>query len=263
MTGAIDAAAAVVAESEHVVALVGAGLSVESGVPTFQGPDGLWARLGRPSTQSYQLFLEDPAAWWSHYLSPDVDPARTEFRLAIEKAQPNAGHVALADLERLGILKRTITQNVDNLHQRAGSSLLWEIHGNRTKVRCVGCESRWPAADVKVDDGPPICPECGGLVKSDTVMFGEPLPREVLEASFLEADKCDCMLLVGTSASVYPAARLPEHVLNRGGRLVEANPGETPLSGKCDVVLRGPTGETLPMLVERVIEVTGASSPHR
>ena len=260
LADSIGAAAELVAGAGHVVALVGAGLSVESGVPTFRGPDGLWARLGQPSTQSYQMFLEDPAGWWRQYLDPDADPARTEFRLAIERAEPNAGHVALADLERMGILKRTITQNVDNLHQRAGSTLLSEIHGNRTKMRCIECESRWPLAGARVDGYPPACPECRGLVKSDTVMFGEPIPRGVLEEALRETDECDRMMLVGTSASVYPAARLPERVLARGGLLIEANPGETPLSSRCDVVLRGPTGETLPALVERVKALMGARS---
>ena len=237
-----------------MVALVGAGFSAESGIPTFRGPGGLWTRLGEPSMRGYQQFLEDPVAWWEQQLDQQADPARTEFRAAIDRAEPNAGHHALAELEGLGILKLTITQNVDNLHNEAGSRLVAEIHGNRTKLRCIRCESRWPRDEYVVEEYPPHCPECGGLVKTDTVMFGEPIPRGVLDLCFQEAERCDCMIVAGTSATVYPAASFPESVKERGGCLIEVNPNETPLTHRSDVVLRGPTGETLPRVVDRVRE---------
>ena len=249
---AIESAARLLVESKHVVALVGAGLSVESGVPTFRGPGGLWTRVGEPSMNGYQQFLDAPAAWWAQQMDQQADSARTEFRAAIDKAEPNPGHHALAELEKLGVLKMTITQNVDNLHQRAGSTKLAEIHGNRTKLRCIECESRWPRAELAVNELPPSCPECGGLVKSDTVMFGEPIPPRVLDLCFKETQRCDCMLVAGTSATVYPAASFPETVKEQGGRVIEANPNETPLTGISDVALRAPTGEALPRLVSRV-----------
>lgn len=252
---AIDSAARLIVQSKHVMALVGSGLSVESGIPTFRGPNGLWTRLGEPSVRSYQLFLEDPAAWWKHQLDREVDPARTEFRDAIDRARPNPGHYALAELEQLGILKMTITQNVDDLHFKAGSRLVAEIHGNRTRLRCILCELRWRRAEFVIEKYPPHCPECGGLVKSDTVMFGEPIPRRVLELCNAEADRCDCMIAAGTSATVYPAANFPRRVAARGGFLIEANIVETPLSGCSNVVLKGPTGQTLPLLVARVKEL--------
>ncbi|MCH8207254.1 MAG: NAD-dependent deacylase [Chloroflexi bacterium] len=259
MTGAladaIDSAARVLLDSSYVVALIGAGLSTESGIPTFRGPGGLWTRLGEPSMRGYQQFLEDPAAWWLGQVDEQADPARTEFREAIDRAEPNPGHYALAELEEMGLLKLTITQNVDNLHFRAGSKRVAEIHGNRTKLRCIGCESRWPRSDFPVEESPPTCPRCGGLVKSDTVMFGEPIPGGVLDVCFEETARCDCMIVAGTSATVYPAASFPETVKQRGGHLIEANPNQTPLTGLCDVVLRGPTGETLPRVVERVREM--------
>ena len=249
---AVERAAHIIVESRYVVALVGAGLSTESGIPTFRGPNGLWTRLGQPSTRSYELFLEDPAAWWEQYLDRDADPARAEFREAIERAEPNLGHFALAELEALGILKRTITQNVDDLHARAGSERVAEIHGSRTKLRCVGCEARWHLEEYPIERYPPRCDRCGGLVKSDTVMFGEPIPAKVLDLCFKETDRSDCMIVAGTSATVYPAASFPEIVKSRGGRIVEANPGDTPLTDSADVALRGPTGITLPMVVARV-----------
>ena len=255
---AVERAARLIVDSNYVVALVGAGISVESGISTFRGPGGLWTRIGEPSMRGYQQFLEDPAAWWEQQLDQDADAVRTEFRAAIDSAAPNAGHHALAELESLGALKFTITQNVDNLHHEAGSKLVAEIHGSRTKLRCIQCESRWHRDEFEVKEYPPICPSCGGIVKTDTVMFGEPIPPGVLAVCFQETDQSDCMLTIGTSATVYPAASFPESVKQGGGYLIEANPNETPLSSIADVVLRGPTGQTLPELVQRVRELTGA-----
>ena len=248
----LDRAAGMISESSYLVALVGAGMSAESGIPTFRGAGGLWTRMGEPSMNGYQQLLRDPVGWWEHQLNPDADPARTAFREAIDSAEPNAGHFALVELERMGVLKATITQNVDNLHVRAGSSRLIEIHGNRTKVRCIVCESRWSRDAFDYETLPPICPECGGLVKGDTVMFGEPIPPSVLNACFEAIDRCDCIIVCGTSATVYPAAAFPQTVAERGGFVIEANPNETPLSRIADVALRGATGELLPKLVERV-----------
>ena len=174
---AADAAARIIGASDHVLALVGAGMSAESGIPTFRGTGGLWTKIGEPSMNGYQDLLRDPIVWWRNQLDPESDPARTEFREAIDAAEPNSGHYALVELERMGVLRMTITQNVDNLHTRAGSEKLIEIHGNRTKVRCIGCESRWPREAFDYQRLPPLCPDCGNLVKGDTVMFGEPIRR--------------------------------------------------------------------------------------
>lgn len=252
---ALDAAARLISESSHMVVLVGAGLSVESGVPTFRGPGGLWTRLGQPSMNGYRQFLDDPAAWWEHQMDQTADPARTEFREAIDRAEPNPGHHALAELEGMGLLKMTITQNVDNLHFKAGSIRVAEIHGNRTKLRCIECESRWPRDELAIDSLPPTCPECGGLVKGDTVMFGEPIPPGVLDICFAEVARCDCIVVAGTSATVYPAASFPGLVRESGGSVIEANPNETPLTDLADVILRGPTTEALPLIVERLKEL--------
>ena len=251
-SGAIESAARLMVESDYVIALVGSGLSVDSGVPTFRGPGGLWTKVGEPSMRGYEEFLEDPAEWRRRQSEPENDPARAEFRQAIDRAEPNTGHRAMAGLERLGVLKMAITQNIDNLHTLAGSLLVTEIHGNRTKLRCIGCESRWVREEFEVLDYPPVCPGCGGLVKGDTMMFGEPIPRKVLDDCWREVGRSDCMIVVGTSATVYPAAGFPEMVKQRGGCLIEANPNETPLSSISDVVLRGPTSDTLPAVVSSV-----------
>jgi NAD-dependent deacetylase len=254
---AVDTAATLVLEADHLVALVGAGLSVESGIPPFRGPGGLWTRLGEPSMDGYRDFLRDPAEWWRQQRDVQADPDRTEFREAIERAEPNAGHLALAELERLGVLKMTITQNVDDLHRQAGQRRLLEIHGNRTMIRCIACELRWHRDHFGGVEYPLYCPECGGLVKSDTVMFGEPIPPGVLESCLSETEMCDCMLVCGTSATVYPAAGFPAMVKDRGGSVIDANPSPTPISPIANVVLGGPTGVSLPQLAARIKVLRG------
>jgi NAD-dependent deacetylase len=252
----LDRAAQVVAESRYLIALVGAGISKESGIPTFRGGDGLWDKHGEPPMDGYQRFLADPAAWWAARLAEREQQAGNELMQALEGAQPNPGHLAMAEMEHLGLLKHTITQNIDNLHQLAGSTEITEIHGNRTKMRCIGCGRRWPRQEFLSDDVPPRCPGCGELVKSDTVMFGEPIPQDALSACYEHAQRADAVLLVGTSAVVYPAAEFPSIAYRRGARLIEINPQETPYSEACVAVLRSPSGEALPRLLERVQALT-------
>jgi NAD-dependent deacetylase len=247
---AIDKAASIIAAAKHVVALVGAGMSAESGVPTFRGKDGLWTKHGEPDLRDYDRFREDPKRWWEQRLRPS--PAMSELVASLAEAVPNEGHFALREMEEGGFLAAIITQNIDNLHQIAGSLNVIEIHGNRTKLRCTTCSARWPVDEFPIDQLPPTCPECGGIVKGDTVMFGEPIPREVLDACVEETWKCDCMLLIGTSAVVYPAAQFPLDVRRLGGMLIEINPERTPLSDVSEVVVRAPSGTALPQIMERL-----------
>jgi NAD-dependent deacetylase len=244
----LERAAQVVAQASYLIALVGAGLSKESGIPTFRGGDGLWDKHGEPPMDGYQRFLADPEAWWAERLAQQERGG--ELAEAIERARPNAGHLALAELERRGVLRHIITQNIDDLHQQAGSAAITEIHGNRTKMRCIECGLRWPREEFVSDRVPPRCPDCDGLVKNDTVMFGEPIPQAAIEACYREAQLADAVLLVGTSAVVYPAAEFPQIAYRRGAALVEVNPQVTPLSELCVAVLRAPSGEALPRLVE-------------
>ena len=248
-------AAMTISQSKHVVALVGAGMSVESGIPPFRGSGGLWTRIGEPPMNGYQRFLADPEAAWKEILNPDDSGPRAEFRQAIEKARPNPGHYALAKFEELGILKYIITQNVDGLHWDAGSKNIAEIHGTRHKVRCIECNLRWMRADFQIRDLPPKCPECGGLIKGDTVYFGAPIPQDVLHTSFRQTQLSDCMLIIGTSALVYPAAGLPSEAKMHGASLIEINTDETPLSPICDIILAGPSGEILPAILEEVSKI--------
>jgi NAD-dependent deacetylase len=249
-TEAMRQAAVLLLEANYVVGMTGAGISVESGIPPFRGPGGLWTKYGEPPMNGYERFLENPQQAWTERLAPTG--ASKEIQETIRRAQPNPGHHALVQMEAAGLLRYLITQNVDNLHRRAGSQQLAEIHGNSTLVRCIQCTSRAPLADVPVDRLPPLCPRCGGMLKIDTVSFGEPIPPDVLDVCFRETQRCDCMLVAGTSATVYPAAWFPMQVRERGGHLIEVNLYESELTPLCTVSLRGKSGEILPQLLEAV-----------
>jgi NAD-dependent protein deacetylase/lipoamidase len=246
----IERAAVCLARARYAIALTGAGLSVESGIPPFRGPGGLWTRHGEPPLDGYQRFLRNPKAAWEERLNPS-GPMR-ELWETLAAARPNPGHLALVQLEEIGVLKCVITQNVDNLHRAAGSQRLLEIHGNATLIRCIECVARFPRGAIDFAELPPRCPRCHGILKSDTVSFGEPIPPDILAHCFEEAEQADCMLVAGTSATVYPAAQFPVSIHQRGGDLLEVNPYESELTPLCRVVLRGPSGEVLPELVERL-----------
>jgi NAD-dependent protein deacetylase/lipoamidase len=247
---AIDQAAELLLRARYVVALTGAGLSVESGIPPFRGPGGLWTKHGEPPLNGYQRFLADPQRAWQERLAPK-GPMR-ELWETLQRAEPNPGHRALVELEEMGVLHGLITQNIDDLHRAAGQRRLAEIHGNYRLVRCIECVARVPREEVSLEVLPPRCSKCGGILKSDTVSFGEPIPPDVLAVCFDESEQADCMLVAGTSATVYPAAQFPVSVRQRSGHLIEVNPYETELSTLCTVSLAGPAGDVLSRLVARV-----------
>ena len=250
-------AARILLESRYVIALTGAGLSVESNIPPFRGPGGLWTKYGEPPLDGYQRFIADPAGEWRKRLNPEGPMKGLAETLAA--AVPNAGHRALVELEGLEILRSLVTQNIDNLHRAAGHQAVLEIHGNATLLRCLGRGRRFDRKAVRVDreNLPPRCPDCGGIIKGDTVQFGEPIPPDVLEACVDEARRADCCLVAGTSATVYPAAQIPLDVLGRGGRLVEVNLYESELTPLCAISLRGPGTSTLTELVGTVRDLGG------
>ena len=245
----LERAADLLAGSTHNVVLTGAGISKESGIPTFRGPDGLWTKLGEPAMDGYQKFMENPRGWWEERLAQEAepDPDMDDFRVKLEAAQPNDGHRALAELERIGVVQHVITQNVDDLHRQGGTESLTEIHGNTSWMRCMACHARWPQVEVLVDPEnlPPRCsqPDCNGVVKSDGVMFGEPIPPYALQRSQLEALQCDLFMIIGTTAQVYPAAEFPQIAVRRGVPLIEIDPDPTALTAIATVILRGPADE--------------------
>lgn len=245
----IAAAAAAIMSSRYVVAMTGAGMSVESGVPTFRGEGGLWTRHEPPKPNAYQAFLRDPEAWWRRERARSAEAWVVELRRALEAAVPHAGHYALANLEKMGVLKSVVTQNIDGLHQTAGSRRVIELHGSRYKMRCVRCGHKRPRKSLFAHAPPPACERCGGPVKFDSVLFGEPIPPEVLAAGRRETDAADCVIAIGTSASVRPAGGLPRIAHANGALLVEVNPNTSSLTRSCDYVLAGPAGSVLPQLL--------------
>jgi len=246
---AIERAALIVAASTHCIALTGAGISAESGIPTYRGKDGLWTKHGEPPMNQYQQFAADPAGWWQQLKERRENP--DELAAALREATPNDGHFALVELERMGVLRHTITQNIDGLHGLAGSQHLTEIHGNTQRLRCTECHTRRPFDEVP-EELPPRCDACGGLVKTDTVMFGEPIPRDALLSCAEQASQADCLLLVGTTAVVTPAADFAWDVLSRGHPLIEINLDPTVISDRCEVAIHAPAGEVVSRIVDAV-----------
>ena len=231
-----------------VAVLTGAGISAESGIETFRATDGLWANHPVEEVATPEGFARNPQKVYDFY-------NQRRQQLLSSDIKPNAAHTALAKFEyEFNGSFLLITQNVDNLHFEAGSRSVAEIHGNRTKIRCIDCNLRLPRDDFLVfpDELPPRCPECRGIVKGDGVMFGEPIPADVLEVCYKQTSMSDCMIVVGTSATVFPAASFPSAVWQDVGHLIEINPFETPLTHYSKVVLRGESGEILPLLTEEV-----------
>ena len=240
----LDLAVKALRDASYVLALTGAGISTESGIPAFRGSQGLWERYDPEEYAHISSFLRNPKKVWGML---------KELYGIMKEAQPNPAHEALALLEEHGLLKGVITQNVDGLHQRAGSKRVIEFHGSGETLICLSCGRVFKTDEVSLEDLPPTCP-CGGLLKPQIVFFGEPIPPQVLDEAFQEADRCDLMLVVGTSAQVYPAAQLPYKVAERGGRIVEINLEETPLTRELSTIfLKGSASQILPRLVKRVL----------
>lgn len=248
MESEVGLAAKIIRSSRYVIALSGAGISVESGIRPFRGPGGLWTEFGEPPMDGYQKFMRDPKGHWEDIVRRTSQTG--DFARAISKAEPNEAHIALAEMEKMGMLKYLITQNIDNLHLAAGSKNVAEIHGNTQKLRCIECNERYARDAISLDVLPPRCPKCNGIIKSDTVMFGEPIPADVLRICQRESMHADCMITVGTSAYVYPAAGFPLEVKRRGGKLIEVNLYESELTPLCDVSLRGKATELMTQLVD-------------
>ena len=263
MEQAIQRAARDLVDSKYAIALTGAGISTESGIPDFRGPSGVWTlnpEAERRAYQGYQEFIQDPKGWWENMLTRP----RQNSLGSLEKAMPNPSHYTLAELEKMGIIKCTITQNVDALHEKAGAKNLLEYHGSVAKFRCLSCGSRFRRDEfdlqklLEENQLPPSCPKCGGIIKTDGVFFGEPIPSDVAERSLEEAWKCDLMFICGTSAVVYPFANLPRIARQRGAAtIIEVNAEPTPLTLEkiSDYLIQGKTGEILPRILEEVKKI--------
>ena len=212
--------AELIKNSRLAIALTGAGISVESGIPSFRGAHGLWTRYDPMEYAHIQAFLTNPAKVWK---------LLRELEETIARARPNPAHYALAELEQLGRLRAVITQNVDNLHQEAGSRNVIEFHGNARRFVCLRCKRSFDPKTLNFSQVPLYCP-CSGLIKPDIIFFGEEIPVDANKAAFELAEKCDLMLVIGTSAAVMPANYLPYTAKNHGARIIEINPETTELT---------------------------------
>lgn len=244
MPDTLEMAAELLAGARHGVALTGAGVSAESGIPTFRGEGGLWTRYDPVKVSSIETFLADPASYWV------VSRERGRAALA---ALPNAGHRALAALEAAGHLEAVVTQNTDGLHGDAGSKRVIELHGSGREVECLDCGRREPRAEVQArldSEMPPLCRHCGGMrLKPTVVLFGEAMPPQAIQEAFDLASRADVLLVVGTSLVVFPAADVPRVALRAGARVIVVNAEPTPFDRFAEVVIHGLSGEALPRIV--------------
>jgi NAD-dependent deacetylase len=255
----IRQAASDLAASSYAIVLTGAGISTESGVADFRGPKGIWTTNKQAEAQAYQRyerFLNDPKAYWEE-MQGTVGTG-SDFYRQMKEVEPNPGHRAVARLEQMGIVKWTITQNVDALHEKAGSQRVMHYHGTVEKLRCLSCGSRFGIDGFSLEKLPPLC-RCGRPLKYDVVHFTEPIPSDIMDAAEAEALKCDLMLVCGTSAVVYPFAALPAMARSRGRgqsgvKIIEVNAEPTPLThqGMSDYLIQGKTGEILPAVAGEV-----------
>ena len=232
-------------KSKHAVAFTGAGISSESGIPTYRGEGGLWNKYDPNKYASISHFLEDPSYYWNFFL---------EVRYPqLKEVKPNNAHLALANLEAQGKMESVITQNIDGLHQEAGSSSVIELHGTTRIIYCMGCGAEYAMEDIYPKlrtELPPKCVKCGGMVRPALVFFGEMLNPDVLNLAYQAAMKCDLLIAIGSSLVVYPAADIPVQAKQGGATLVIINRDPTPMDHLADYVINDRAGEVLPQIVD-------------
>jgi len=250
MTEEIELLAKLIIESKKVIVFTGAGISTESGIPDFRSPGGIWSRYD-PEDFTIQKFLSGPAA------------RKTIWKMSAEsglltEAEPNPAHYAIAELYQLGKLDCVITQNIDNLHQKAGvpEDKVFELHGNMRWAVCLSCRGRFPMSEVlqKIKEGieVPDCPDCQGILKPGAVFFGEMLPEETLQEATRRSQNCDLFIVIGSTLVIYPAAYMPTYAREAGARLAIVNLTPTPLDHYAIVAIQGGAGEIMSRVMEKV-----------
>ncbi|MFB5615573.1 MAG: NAD-dependent deacetylase [Nitrosopumilus sp.] len=220
-----------------IVFVTGAGISQESGIPTFRGKDGLWRNHDAMKLATINAFYDNPKLVWEWY---------NERRMNIFQAQPNPGHEAIAELEKYAEVV-VLTQNIDGLHQKSGSTKVLELHGSIVKIKCSVCDYKEEIL-TEISELPPLC-KCGNILRPDVVWFGEPLPQDVWQNAINLASNCDLMIIAGTSLVVSPANTLPIYAKQNNATLVEINPEETEMSEEMDIIIRNTSAKSLPKLV--------------
>ena len=251
----VNQVADLIINARKIVVFTGAGISTESGIPDFRSPGGLWDRFD-PDDYTYEKFVSDPNSRRKQW-------QMLREGLLTEKAKPNAAHYAIAELDKLGKLDCVITQNVDNLHQKAGvpDDKIFELHGNMQRVICLSCGQRYPFEQIRVrlsnGEEIPDCEVCHGILKPDAVFFGEALPEKVLTEATRRSSNCNLFIVIGSTLVVYPAAYMPTYAVSSGAKLVIINLSSTPMDHEATVVIRAKAGEIMSKILQRVKEGTG------
>jgi NAD-dependent deacetylase len=245
----IERAAQDLCDASKAIAFTGAGISVESGIPDFRSSTGLWSKYNPEEYATIEAFRANPKKVWTML---------KEMTSLLYQAQPNPAHFGLADLEKLGKLQAIITQNVDGLHQAAGSRNVIEFHGSSATLSCLSCMRTVTSETLSIDDLPPTCPDCESILKPNVVFFGEPIPFEAHREAMEAARTCDLVLVVGTSAIIYPAADIPITAKQNGAKIIEFNVEPTPLTvDVSDYLIEGRSGEMIPQVVEALKTILG------
>lgn len=240
----ISEAVKLIQESKHTVAFTGAGISVESGIPPFRGKEGLWSKYD-PQVLDINYFFSNPKESW--FVIKEI------FYDFFGKAKPNFAHEGLAILEKNGLLKEIITQNIDNLHQEAGSKVIHEFHGNSQQLICTSCNKIYPAKEVNLKKLPPNCNSCDSLLKPDFIFFGEGIPQDAYMASIKAADTADLFILIGTTGEVMPACQIPIMAKQKGAKIIEINPEHSKFTNNItDIYLQGKASEVMRKIIENL-----------
>jgi len=248
LTDQISKAAELIQQSSRTTAFTGAGISVESGIPPFRGKGGLWSRYD-PVFLDINYFHQSPVESWK--------VIKEIFYDFFGKAEPNAAHDALAEMEKIGLLHAVITQNIDNLHQDAGNNNVYEFHGNSRNLVCLKCSGKYPASETDLSSLPPKCPRCNKILKPDFVFFGEPIPEPASSQSFQETVRSDVFILIGTTGEIMPASLIPYEAKRNNKKMIEVNVAPSNYTGTItDVFLQGKASEVMPALVEKIISGT-------
>lgn len=236
----IRQSAEIILKSEYLVVFTGAGMSVESGIPPFRGENGLWNQYN-PIVLDINYFFSNRVDSWK--------VIKALFYDFFGKAKPNKGHQVLAKWENSGLLKTVITQNIDNLHQVAGSKNVIEFHGTASQIICTNCQHKYHSSNVNLENLPPLCESCKGLLKPDFIFFGEGIPLLAHDLSFIAARKCDVLLVIGTTGEVMPASMIPYTAKENGAKIIEINPENSLFTRQItDIYLKGKAGEILAKL---------------
>jgi NAD-dependent deacetylase len=234
-------------DSKYIVAFTGAGISAESGIATYRGSGGLWNKYDPNIYANVNYFYQDSSYYWNFF--------RDVRYPTLKEAKPNKAHLAVAELESIGKMKAVITQNIDGLHQRAGSSSVIELHGTTRIIYCMNCSKKYNPDEVfsiLEMELPPLCPDCKGSLRPDVVFFGESLNPQVLNSAFQETEKCDFLLVVGSSLVVFPAADIPRRAKQNAAKLAIINKDETPMDSMADFVVHEEAGKVLPTIVQEL-----------